>query len=93
LRDAGRGERIGGDDVGPGAEIGEVDGAYGVRPAEIEEIVVAADLAIPGVEACAAIAPLVEAERLDHRAHGAVEDEDALDRAAPQRRFFCRFDH
>jgi hypothetical protein len=56
LRDAGRGERVGRDDVGAGAEIGEMDGAHRVRPAEIEEIVVAAHLAVPGVEARAAIA-------------------------------------
>ena len=90
LRDAGRGERVGRDDVGAGAEIGEVDGAHGVRPGEIEKIVVAANLAVPRVEARAAIALLVEAERLDHRAHGAVEHQDALGREAAQRRFVWR---
>ena len=45
---------------------------------EIEQIVVAAHLAVPGIEARAAIAVLVEPERLDHRAHGAVEHQDAL---------------
>ena len=33
LRDRGRGEGVGRDDVGAGAEIGEVDGAHRVRPA------------------------------------------------------------
>ena len=52
--------------------------AHSIGPAEIEQIVVAAHLAVPGVEARAAIAFLVELEPLDHRAHGAVEHEDAL---------------
>ncbi len=64
-----------------------MDGADRVRPAEIEQIVVAAHLAVPGVEARAAIALLVEPERLDHRAHGAVEHQDALGREPAQRVF------
>ena len=60
LRDAGRGERVGRDDVGAGAEIGEMDVAHRVRLAEDQQIVVAAHLAVPGVEARAAIALLVE---------------------------------
>ena len=56
LRDAGRGEGVGRDDVGAGAEIGEMNGAHRVGPAQIEQIVVAAHLAVPGVEARAAIA-------------------------------------
>ena len=55
------------------------------RLAEVEQIIVAAHLAVPGVEARAAIALLVEAERLDHGAHGAVEHEDALGRESAQR--------
>ena len=52
--------------------------AHSIGPAQIEQVVVAAHLAVPGVEARAAIAFLVELEPLDHRAHGAVEHEDAL---------------
>ena len=85
LRDAGRGERVGRDDVGAGAEIGEMDVADLGRLAEDEQIVVAAHFAVPGVEARAAIAFLVEPERLDHGAHGAVEHQDALGRDAAQR--------
>ncbi len=55
-----------------------MDVAHGVRPAQIEQVVVAAHLAVPGVEAGAAIAFLVQLERLDHGAHGAVEHQDAL---------------
>ena len=91
LRDAGRGEGVGRDDVGAGAEIGEVDGAHRVRPAEIEQIVVAAHLAVPGIEARAAKAFLVEAERLDHGAHGAVEHQNALGGKPAQRGFGCGF--
>ena len=78
LRDAGRGERVGRDDVGAGAEIGEMDVAHRAGLAEDQQVVVAAHLAVPGVEARAAIAFLVEPERLDHGAHGAVEHQDAL---------------
>src|SRR5262249_62106565 len=61
--------------------------------AEDEEIVVAAHLAIPGIEARAAIAFLVEAERLDHGAHGAVEHQDALGCEAAQRLLGARHGH
>ena len=53
-----------------------MDVAHGIGPAEIQQVVVAAHLAIPGVEARAAIAFFVELERLDHGAHGAVEHQD-----------------
>ena len=84
LRDRGRGERVGRDDVGAGAEIFEMDFADRVRLREDEQVVVAADLAVPGVEARAAIAALVELELLDHGAHGAVEHQDALGRDAAE---------
>ena len=78
LRDRRRGERVGRDDVGAGAEIGEMDVAHRLRLAQVEQIVVAAHLAVPGIEARAAIAGLVQLVLLDHRAHRAVEHEDAL---------------
>ena len=55
------------------------------RLAEDEQVVVAAHLPVPGIEARAAIAILVEPERLDHGAHGAVEHQDALGREAAER--------
>src|SRR5687768_3256161 len=55
-----------------------MDVAHRVGPRQVKQVVVAAHLAVPGVEARAAIALLVELERLDHGAHGAVEHEDAL---------------
>src|SRR6202011_3419322 len=54
LRDGGRGERVGRGDVGAGAEIGEMDVAHRVGRAQVEEVVVAAHLAVPRVEARAA---------------------------------------
>ena len=84
LRNAGGGKRIGRDDVGAGAKVGEVNVAHLLRLGEDEKIVVAAYLAIPGVEARAAVALLVEPERLNHGAHGAVENENALARELAQ---------
>src|SRR5262252_4778168 len=49
-----------------------------VRLREDQKVVVAAHLAVPGIEAGAAIAFLVELELLDHGAHGTVEHQDAL---------------
>ena len=62
----------------PALVIGEWISRMASGAAEIEQIVVAAHLAVPGVEARAAIALLVELHLLDHRAHGAVEHQDAL---------------
>ncbi len=87
LRDARGGEGVGRDDVGAGLEVGEMDVADRVGPGEVEQIVVAAHLAVPRVEAGTAVARLVEAEGLDHGAHGAVEHEDALGRGLAERGF------
>ena len=62
-----------------------MDVADRLGPGEVEEIVVAAHLAVPRVEAGAAVARLVEAEGLDHGAHGAVEHQDALGRGFAER--------
>jgi hypothetical protein len=86
LRDRGRGKGVGRDDVGAGAEILEMDFAHSIGPTQVEQVVIAAHLAVPGVEARAAIALLVELELLDHGAHGAVEHQNALS----HRRKECR---
>ena len=78
LRNRSRGEGVGRHEVGASPEVREMDVTHCIRLAEIEQVVVAAHLAVPGVETRAAIAFLVELEPLDHRAHGAVEHEDAL---------------
>ncbi len=87
LRDPRRREGVGRNDIGAGTEIGEMDGADGIRLRQIEEIVIAAHFAVPGIEARAAKRVLVEAQRLDHRAHGAVEHENAFGGETAQ----CRF--
>ena len=93
LRNAGRRERVGRDDVGAGAEIRQMDGAHRTRLAQHQEIVVAAHLAIPGIEARAAITFLVQLERLDHGAHRAVEHQDALANQRAAEMEFCRRGH
>ena len=64
-----------------------MDVAHRLRLAQVEQIVVAAHLAVPGIEARAAIAGLVQLVLLDHRAHRAVEHEDALGRRRSRRVF------
>ena len=92
LRDRRRREGVGRGDVGARAEIIEMDIAYRVRLREIEQIVVAAYIALPFGEARAAIAGFAEPERLDHGAHGTVEHENALGREVSElglhRRYF-----
>src|SRR5215831_1540325 len=70
-----------------------MDVAQRVGPAEIEQVVVAPHLTIPRVEARAAIAFLIELERLNHRAHGAVEHEDALFKQAHKLRSYALVRH
>src|SRR4051812_33166961 len=70
-----------------------MDSADGVRLGEDEQVVVAAHLAVPGVEARTAVAALVELELLNHGAHGAVEHQDALGRELAQFFFCCRNCH
>ena len=55
-----------------------MDLADHVGPREHEELVVALQVARVVAEALAAEVGLAELARLDHRAHRAVEDEDAL---------------
>ncbi len=80
LRDRRRGERVCRDDIRPGLKIGEVDVADGIGLRQDQEIVVAADILLPIGEALPAKLRFVIAQALDHRAHCAVEDEDALAR-------------
>ncbi len=80
LGDRGRREGVGRHDVGAGPQIGEMDVADRVRPGEVQQVVVPAHLAVPGVETRAAEFLLLQLQRLDHGAHGAVEHQDALRR-------------
>ncbi len=78
LSDPGRRKRVGRDDVGAGLSIGEVDGADCVGLRQHQKVIVAAQVARPVREPFAAKLSLAEFMRLDHRAHGAVEHEDAF---------------
>ena len=78
LRDGGGGERVGLEDVGAGDGVLIVDFLDRLRLAQDQQIVVALLVAGAAAEPVAAKMVLVEAEALDLRAHGAVENEDAL---------------
>jgi hypothetical protein len=74
----GRGaEGVGLDDIGAGGEVVGVDLGDEVGAGEREQVVVALEVVRVGAEAVAAEVRLGERVRLDHRAHGAVEHDDA----------------
>jgi hypothetical protein len=85
LADRLRVEGVGLDDVGAGLEISVVDLADDRGLGQHEEIVVALEIVREILETRASVARLVELVALDHGAHGAVEDEDALIGLALQR--------
>ena len=66
-----------------------MNSADGFRPGQVEEIIIAANFAVPRVEARAAIGFLLEPEFLNHGAHGAIKNQDALLSEAVERRFRC----
>ena len=84
LRDRGRGKRVGGDDIGAGAQIIGVDVLDRLRLGQDQKVVVAAQVAMEILETLAAKRGLVIFQRLDHGAHGAVEHQDALARQRKQ---------
>ncbi len=71
-------EGVGLDQVRPGVEIGAVDLFDEVGAREAEQIVVALQVVGMGAQAFAAKVRLLQAEGLDHRAHRAIQDGDAL---------------
>ncbi len=76
-RDLLRVEGIGLDEVGSGLEIRPVDGADRIRLGQAEQVVIALEIAVPVGEPLTAVFGLAEAVPLDHRAHRAVEHENA----------------
>ncbi len=66
------------DQVGAGVEVLAVDRGDQVRRGDAEQVVVALHVGRPVGEPLTAVARLVRPVPLDRRAHGAVEDEDAL---------------
>ena len=71
-------ERVGLDDVGPGREVAAVDVGDRVRMRQAEDIGEVLEVFVVAGEALAADGGFVEAKGLDLRAHGAVEQQDAL---------------
>ena len=80
LGDRGGREGVGLDDVGAGHGVAVVDVLDRLRLGEDQQVVVALLVAGAAPKAIAAEVVLAEAEALDLRAHGAVEDQDALAR-------------
>ena len=82
LRDRGAAERVGLDDVGAGLEIGVVDGGDDVGAREDQQVDVALEQRAGGRgSASPRNRRLVQLVPLDHRAHRAVEQQDACRRA------------
>ena len=86
LRDPGRGEGVGRDDVGAGAEVVEMELPHCIGLRQDQNVVVAAQVARPVGKALPAVAGFAELEVLDFRAHRAVEHEDRLGGARAQLR-------
>ncbi len=78
LRDRGGAEGVGLDDVGAGFQVLAVDLRDHVRPHQRQQFVVALQVLAMAGEALAAEIGLAQLVALDHRAHGAVQDQDAL---------------
>ena len=78
LRDRGRGEGVGRDDVGAGAQIIGVDIFDRLRLGQDQQIVVATDVAVKIRKTRATKRSLVILQALDHGAHGAVEHQNAF---------------
>ncbi len=78
LRHRGRTKRIGLDQIGARGQIALVNVADDLRLRQAEQFVIALHIARPIFEALAAILRFAEFEALDHGAHGAIEDDDAL---------------
>ena len=79
LRHAGGVEGAGLDDVGAGFEIGPVNAAHHVGAGEDQQVVVALEVFRMIGKARAAVVGLAKPVLLDHRTHGAIENQDALD--------------
>ena len=86
LGDGGRGEGIRLDDIGAGHGIAKMDFLDRRRLGQGQQVVVALLVAGAAAETVAAKMILPEAEPLDLRAHGPIEDEDTLTRRLHQRR-------
>ncbi len=71
-------EGVGFEDVGAGIQVRLLDGGDDVRTAEQQQVVVTPDVARPVGKPFAAVVLFFQLIALDHRAHAAVEDQDAF---------------
>ena len=78
LRNGGRIEGVGLDDVGAGVQEGVVDALDDVRPGQGQQIVVALQVGRMVGEALATEIGFFQGVALDHGAHGAVQHQNAL---------------
>jgi hypothetical protein len=78
LRDRGGAEGVGLDQVGARGQVALVDVADHVGPREAEQLVVALHVLVEVLEALTPVLGLAQLEALDHGAHGAIEDGDAV---------------
>jgi hypothetical protein len=69
----------------PGGQVARVDVADHVRARQAQQLVVALHVLVKVFEALAPVLRLAELEALDHGAHGAVQDGDALREDGGQR--------
>ena len=86
-------EGVGLDDVGARGQVLGVNLADQRRLRQRQQVVVALQIARPVAEALPAVGGLVGLVALDHRAHGAVEHQDALGQQTPEFSHACRASH
>ena len=78
MRNRGGIEGVGFENVGAGFQIGGMNAANHLRLREQQEVVVTFEIAREISEARAAVIGLLQAVALDHGAHGAIENQNAL---------------
>ena len=86
-------EGIGLDEVRAGGDVLLVDAADDVRLGQDEQVVVAFDIARPILETLPAVGRFIQLVPLDHRAHRAVQIDNALGEESLQRLHGVRFTH
>ncbi len=89
LRHGGRIERVRADHVRPGFQVGPVDVPDHVRPRQAQQVVVPLERLRVVPERVVAVIRLRQLAGLDHRAHRAIENQDALAQRLPEA--FLRF--
>ena len=78
LGQAGRIEGIGLDDIGPGFHVFPVQALDQFRLGKAQQVVIALQVLVEVRKAFAPVLALVQLLLLDHGAHGAIQDQDAL---------------